>query len=106
MRERFQGRRESTVGEHGWVQAAGELAKLVERVFEVVASTRQHRLGRARVVVQRLLGHPQAERERHEALLCTVVQVPFESPPLGDARFDDPGARVPHLVEPGTRLCK
>ena len=88
------------------MQAAGELAELLERLLEVVADALEHRLGRARVVVQRLLGHPQVEGEGDEALLGAVVQVPFESPSLGDACFDDPGARVPHLVELGAQLCE
>ena len=49
--------------------------------------------------MQRLLCHPQVEGEGDETLLGAVVQVPFEAPSLGDACFDDPGARVPHLVE-------
>ena len=86
------------------MQAAGELAELFERLLEVVADALEHRLGRGRVVAQGFLGHPQVEGEGDEALLGAVVQVPFEAPPLGDAGFHDPCARVPHLVELGAQL--
>ena len=88
------------------MQATGELAELFERLLQVLADAVEHRLGRERVVVQRLLGHPQVQGEGDEALLCAVVEVPFESPALGDACVDDPRARVPHLVELGAQLRK
>jgi hypothetical protein len=99
-------RRESAVGEHGWVQAARELAQLFERLLEVLPDALEHRLTRERVVVQRLLGQPQVEGKGDEALLRTVMQVPLEAPSLGDACVDEPGARVPHFVEPGAQLRK
>ena len=88
------------------MQAAGELAEFFERLLEVVTDAAEHCLGRGRIVAQRLLGHPQVQGEGDEALLGAVVQVPFQAPPLGDARLDHPRARVPHLVELGAQLCE
>ena len=86
------------------MQATGELAELLERLLEVVADALEHRLRGRRIVVQGFLGHPEVEGEGDEALLGAVVQVPFEASPLGDACFDDAGARVPDLVELGPQL--
>ena len=36
-----------------------------------------------------LLGHPQRQRQRHEALLGAVVEVALDAPPLGVRRLDD-----------------
>ena len=46
------------------------------------------------------------EGESDEALLGSVMQVPFEAPPLCNACLDDPRPRVPHLVELGAQLHK
>ena len=55
---------------------------------------------RARIGVggQLALGEPQRERERHEALLGTVVEVSLEPAALGVARGDEPGARAGELL--------
>ena len=41
----------------------------------------------------------QVEAERHQALLCTVVQVPFDTTPGRVARPDDPGPRSLHFLQ-------
>src|SRR5207244_9766744 len=41
-----------------------------------------------------------------ETLTCSSMQVPFQASSLADACLDNPGARVPHLVELGAQLCK
>ena len=79
----------------GGVQPAGELAELLERELEVFADAVEHRFRRRRVVVQRLLGHPEVEGEGDEALLGAVVQVAFESPPLGVAGVHDAALASP-----------
>src|SRR6185436_4128390 len=97
---------EAVIGDNSRMQATGELTELVERLLEVVADACQHSLGCERVVVQRLLGHPQVKGEGDEPLLRAVMQVPFEASSLADACLDDPGARIPHLVELRAQLCK
>ena len=47
-----------------------------------------------------LLGHAQVQRERHEPLLCAVVQVALDPAPLGVGRGDDARARVLELRAP------
>ena len=52
------------------------------------------------MTVQELEAHP----EREESLLCAVVEVALESPPLLVARLDDPRARLPQLDQLGAQL--
>ena len=52
------------------------------------------------VTVQELEAHP----EREESLLCAVVEVALESPPLLVAGLDDPRARLPQLDQLGAQL--
>ena len=56
--------------------------------------------GRVDVTVQELEAHP----EREESLLCAVVEVALESPPLLVAGLDDPRARLPQLDQLGAQL--
>ena len=51
------------------------------------------------------LGEPKAERERDEALLGAVVEVPLEPPPLGVAGLDDARARRGQLLA-GLRVAQ
>ena len=73
----------------GGVEAARELAELLERELEVVADAVEHRSGGRRVVVQGFLGHAQVQREGDEALLGAVVEVALESSSLGVGGVDD-----------------
>ena len=76
--ERLERRGEAAVGEDGRMDAASELAQLVERGGELLARGLEHRLGRRRVAADLRLGEAQRERERDEPLLGAVVEVPLE----------------------------
>ena len=86
------------------MEPAGELAELFERELEVFADAVEHRFRGRRVVVQGFLGHAQVEGEGDEALLGAVVEVAFESPPLGVGGVHDARARVSGLRELGSQL--
>ena len=75
--ERDDGGSEALVAEHGREDAVGERPEVVQRRADLVA-------GGARAGV---------EREPHQALLGTVVEIAFQPSAFGVARRDDPRAR-------------
>ena len=80
------------------MEAARELAQLLERLGELGARGGED-LGRlVDVGGQPRLGEAERERERREALLGSVVQVALEAPAGGVGRGDDPRARGPDLL--------
>ena len=50
------------------------------------------------------LEQAQVEREGDQPLLRPVVQVPLQALALVLRGFDDPGARAPQLLEPGSQV--
>ena len=82
-------RREPAVGEDGRVDAAGQLAQLLQRRRELLAGRLQKRVRRVGVGVEPRPSEAQRKRERDEPLLGAVVEVSLEPAPLGVARLDD-----------------
>ena len=79
------------------MEAARKLAELLERerkLFPRPAEDLRRRLG---IDPEPGLGEPEGERERDEALLGAVVEVPLEPPPLGVGRVDEARARPAQL---------
>ena len=79
--ERAHGRVQTAVGQHGGVDAAGEVAQLDERLLGLAVRLRDEPLG-----VHRVLGGPRAaerHRECDEPLLRAVVEVALDPAPLG-----------------------
>ena len=74
------------------MDAAGELAQLVQRCGELVARLGRELLALGRVAADRALGSTQLQRDGDEALLRAVVEVALEPPALGVAGLDDPRA--------------
>ena len=70
------------------MDAARELAQLLQRVRQLLARARE--VGVVRMPARR---QPQHQRERDEPLLRAVVQVALQPPALGVARGDDARAR-------------
>ena len=103
--ERLERGPESFLGQDGRMHPARELAKLADRDLQLddglleqplelrVARRSEHSLGAAKL-----------QTERNEALLRTVVDVPFDPPPLLVGRGDDPRARLLYLRELGASL--
>ena len=84
------------------MQAPRKLAQLLERPVELLGSTCQERLERLGARFEPGAREPQGERERDEALLGAVVQVPLELAALLVACLDDARARCLQVL---TRLC-
>ena len=74
------------------MQAARQLAQLLETAREVVLGGRQGLAGGARIVVELRARHPELERHRDEPLLRAVVQVALQAAPLGVAHLHELGA--------------
>ncbi|MEJ7721883.1 MAG: hypothetical protein WKF58_16290 [Ilumatobacteraceae bacterium] len=87
------------------MDAAGEVAQLVDGFAEILHRLRQDRSdSRAGVAVQACLGQPQGQRDRDQALLRAVVQVALDAPALGIAGGDDPRPRRGDLGQLGFDL--
>ena len=90
-------RAQAVVGEDGGMQAARQLAQLLERAAELVAGAVEHRAQR-RVVGHAAGRQAHGERRRHQPLLGAVVQVALQAPALGVAGLDDAHARGGELL--------
>ena len=80
------------------MDAARELAQLLEREGELLARAGEDLGRRRRVGVELRLREAQRERERDEPLLRAVVEVALELPARVVAGRDDPRARRPELL--------
>ena len=80
------------------MDAARQLAQLVEPAGEVGLGGLQQLPGGLRVALEPRGHHAQLERDRDEALLRAVVQVALEPLPLGVADLDEPRARGGELL--------
>ena len=82
-------RRQPAVGEHGGVDAAGQLAQLGGRLVELLHRLVEQLGGRRRVGVELVAGQAQVHGQRHQPLLGAVVEVALDPAPLGVAGLDD-----------------
>ena len=103
-RERLERRAEAALGQQRRVDAARELAQLLDGQRRLLACLGDQRRGRLRVRREPRLGHAERERQRHEPLLGAVVQVALDPAALGVAGGDDAGARVAQAVDPLVQL--
>ncbi len=96
--ERVHGRGQAAIREHGGVDPACELAKLVDRMSQLLACAADD-LGRAGGIDREpRLGEPKAYGQRDEALLGSVVQVPLETLTGVVPRSDEACARRSKLL--------
>ena len=80
------------------MDAAREVAQLLQRELRLLPGL-PHQLSRGRIAARgALLGHPQIQRQRHEALLGAVVEVALDPPALRVRGRDDARAGVLELV--------
>ena len=86
------------------MDAAGQLAQLLERVRELGAGPAEELSRGVGIARQPGLSEPQRKRERDEPLLRAVVQVAFEPPAFGVAGLDDARARAAQLLLVGGAL--
>ena len=96
--DRLQRRAEAAVGEDRGVDAARQLAQLVERARELGLRLDEQAEDVVGAALERALGEPQLQRERDEALLGAVVEVALQPAALGVAGLDDARARGGQLV--------
>lgn len=75
------------------MEASGKLAQLVERQAKLVAGFREGRARGCRVGIELLERDAQRQRERDQALLCTVVEIALETAPRDVAGSNDPRTR-------------
>ena len=94
----FERRAQAAVGEHGGMDAARELAQLLERLRQLLARAHEQLVGRIRIARQLRLRQPQRQRERDQPLLRAVVEVALEPPPRVVARRDDARPRRAQLL--------
>jgi hypothetical protein len=80
---------QAAVGEDRRMDAAGEVAQLLEGQPRLLPRA-AHELGGLRItLLSALLGHAQGESEGDQALLGAVVQVALDAPPFGVRGLDD-----------------
>jgi hypothetical protein len=97
------------VAQHGGVDAAGQLAQLLDRELGLLARLRDQRRRALRIVVDARLGDAECHRHRDEPLLRAVVEVALDPPALGVGRGDDPlprGAQIVDAVPQHPRTAK
>src|SRR5687767_5038321 len=87
----------------GRVNTLSDLAQLLQRRIDLVS--RPRKLGcRAAVADELLLEQAQLERERHQAMLRTVVEVALQSLPLALAGLHNPGPGATQFVHSSSQL--
>src|SRR5262249_39065865 len=90
--------REPPVGEDCRMNAARELAQLLECQIELEARAVEYLGGTRRVRREPRLREPHGYRQRDEPLLGAVVEVALELAPRCSLRLDDAGRRPPQLL--------
>ncbi len=91
---------EPVIAEHGRVDAARELAQLLDGGLRVYARLRDQRERALRVAGEARLGEAEGDGHRDHALLRAVVQVALDAAPLGVGGRDDALARGAQVVDP------
>ena len=77
------------IAEHRRVEAASQLAQLVERERELVAGAGEEVTSGRGVAVELAQCDAKGQCQRDDPLLRAVVEVALEPPPLDVARADD-----------------
>ena len=103
--ERLERRVEPALGEHGGMDAGGELAQLLDRRARV-GERAADELARARPgsSCQRCSASCSSISSGHEPLLGAVVEVAAEPAALAVARLDDPRARLAQRLDARPQL--
>src|SRR5205807_6524907 len=96
--ERRERRTESALGEDGRVDAARKLTELPERLVELALRGDDEFARGFGIAVEFRDGDPQLQRERDEALLRAVVEVPLEPAAFRVAGLDDARTRCRELL--------
>ena len=92
-RRRGQGVREPAVLEERRVDPVSELAQALLSILDHADELIEHELGLVRIRVRELPSEAKLDGQPDEVLLRSVMQIAFDSPPLGVPSRDDPSAR-------------
>src|SRR5262249_57254824 len=95
-------RRQALLRERRGMEAARELAQLLERQVELARGAGENRLHRIRILLELRACESERQRQRHEPLLRAVVEVSLEPAPLLVSRLDEARAGRLQIL---TRLC-
>lgn len=99
--DRLERRCQPSVGQHRREDPARQLAHGVECFGRLHADLLQQILRLRRVCPHQLLGNAHRDGNRHELLLCAIVNIALQAPPLGVLGSHDALARCAQLqVEP------
>jgi len=79
---------DSPVGEHGWIDPAGQVAQVLQRLGHAGTGLGDELLCHFGVVAELLLGHPEAHAQRNQPRLGAVVQVALDAAQLGVLSLD------------------
>ena len=104
LRERRQSRTEALLGQHGRVDAAGELMQLAERGAQLGVGFGEELCGAVCVRSELRTRELEREAEAEQALLGAVVEVALESAPLLVAGRDDARPRGAKLRQLDAQL--
>ena len=103
-RQPGQGGVKATVGQHRRVHAADQVPQFGQRLLGLLVGLADDRGGRLGVGAELGLGPAEFHRQRHQPLLCAVVQVPLDAHPLRLGRIHDLGPAGLQLADPGGQL--
>ena len=92
------------LGEHGGVDAAGQLPQLGQRLLRLLAGRLDQRLELGIDPGRAAAGHAERQGQRDQPLLRPVVQVPLESAAFGVSGLHDPGPGRPDQLQLGLDL--
>ena len=81
------------------MKTTGDLPQFGECECEFFVRGREQRCPSRRIGSQGRLGDAESDRQRNEALLCSVVKIPFKLSTCAVACGHDPGARIAQLLE-------
>ena len=84
--------REPVIGEDGWVDAAREIANVLQRIGHVGLQLGEEGAGLLGIAGRELLGQPQLDRQGDQLLLRAVVEVALELAGPLVLRGDDPSS--------------
>ncbi len=106
---RLERRTEPLVGEERRVDAASEVAQVVDRPLGLRLELGEHLMGLAWITVHEGVCEPELHTERHQLLLRAVMDVPFELASLLVLGGDEPLSRRAQLLDqadvPQHRAC-
>ena len=95
---------EPPVGQHGGVDAAGQIPEFGQRGFGLLVRLVHQLPGPLGVRVEALARPSEIHRQRHQSLLGAVVQVPLDTEPFRLRTADGSAAAELELIDPPSKV--